>query len=429
MLRHSPVIKRIALNFCYAFFVAWGALFGSIHAEEVITSFHSDIYVLQDATLVVRETIKVISAGDQIKRGIFREFPTRYKDRFGTNVVINFSVRKISCDGRSVAHSRESRANGVRIYIGDRDILLAQGAHTFVIEYAVNRQIGFFKECDELYWNVTGNGWIFSIEQCSATVYLPKNVAVSDMQTWAYTGYFGSKASNATIEKSPGLATYVCQSILKPTQGLTISLAWPKGVVNEPALLSRIVDLIRENPIILTLIFVLWAIIFAVGVWYFCRFLDKNASPVIPVIPLFYPPKNRLPSAVNYIVLRKYSHIALASEIVNMACYGLLTIEHKKHIFSSSYTLHKAKNAELLNAWHVHRMLYDILFEKDRTAVNTSKDKAVMRLANESLSDQLNSTLTKKFLHNKIYIQMQTLKKTLSWILFAPLCIFLHFGF
>ena len=34
-----------------------------------------------DASMLVTETIKVVSAGDRIQRGIYRDFPTTYKDR------------------------------------------------------------------------------------------------------------------------------------------------------------------------------------------------------------------------------------------------------------------------------------------------------------------------------------------------------------
>ena len=39
------------------------------------------------------------------------------------------------------------------------------GQHRYEITYRTTRQIGFFAEYDELYWNVTGNGWTFPIER------------------------------------------------------------------------------------------------------------------------------------------------------------------------------------------------------------------------------------------------------------------------
>ena len=42
--------------------------------------------------MIVVEKIKVYATGDKIKRGIFRDFPTKYKDEYGNNINITFEV-------------------------------------------------------------------------------------------------------------------------------------------------------------------------------------------------------------------------------------------------------------------------------------------------------------------------------------------------
>ncbi len=54
-------------------------------AGEVVRSFKSDIQINADASLTVKETITVQAEGQQIKRGIYQDFPTRYKDPYGNN--------------------------------------------------------------------------------------------------------------------------------------------------------------------------------------------------------------------------------------------------------------------------------------------------------------------------------------------------------
>ena len=63
-------------------------------------------------------------------------------------------------DGLPEKAATEPMANGVRIRIGDADKTIAPGEHRYVIRYRTTRQIGRFADYDELYWNVTGNGWI-----------------------------------------------------------------------------------------------------------------------------------------------------------------------------------------------------------------------------------------------------------------------------
>ena len=50
-------------------------------AEERILSYHSDIEVFADASVQVTEKIVVRAEGRQIKRGIYRDFPTDYRVR------------------------------------------------------------------------------------------------------------------------------------------------------------------------------------------------------------------------------------------------------------------------------------------------------------------------------------------------------------
>ena len=46
--------------------------------EERILDFASTVLIDPDGSLLVSETITVQAAGDEIKRGIVREFPTVY---------------------------------------------------------------------------------------------------------------------------------------------------------------------------------------------------------------------------------------------------------------------------------------------------------------------------------------------------------------
>jgi hypothetical protein len=142
-------------------------------AEERITSFVSDVTVNADASLLVRETIVVAAEGRKIKRGILRDFPTTYTDRTGQRVRVGFAVESVSRDGRAEPYVLEDLSNGTRIRIGEKNVLLEPGLHRYEISYRTTRQIGFFTDFDELYWNVTGNGWTLPILEARAIIQLP----------------------------------------------------------------------------------------------------------------------------------------------------------------------------------------------------------------------------------------------------------------
>jgi len=142
-------------------------------AEEYIRSYHSEIAVAPDGELTVTETIVARSEGNRIRRGIFRDFPLTMVDAEGRTVRVGFDIVSVTRDGRDEPYRTETIAGGIRIYSGDQDVFLRDGEHTFVLTYKTDRQIRYFADHDELYWNVTGNGWDFRIAQASARVTLP----------------------------------------------------------------------------------------------------------------------------------------------------------------------------------------------------------------------------------------------------------------
>ena len=199
------------------------------HSEQIL-EYHSDIRVQQDASLLVRETIRVRSKGVQIHHGIYRDFPTRYKDPLGNRYVIHFNVVEASRDGQPEKFHVQDQSNGERIYIGDENVILAPGEYTYALTYTANREVGFCTDHDELYWNVTGNGWLFPIAQASATVRLPENIPVSSVRMDGYTGPQGArgKAFTSSIGTGPTVS-FVCAQSLPAGEGFTLVVSWPKG--------------------------------------------------------------------------------------------------------------------------------------------------------------------------------------------------------
>src|SRR5690606_31476409 len=131
------------------------------NGQERIVSFHSDIRIAAYATMEVTETIRVRAEGQSIRRGIFREIPTRYRDRFGNAFNVDLDVIAVTRDGLPEPWSMHRRANGIRIDLGDDSFLQVPAEYEYAIRYRSDRQVGYFDDHDELYWNGTGNRWAF----------------------------------------------------------------------------------------------------------------------------------------------------------------------------------------------------------------------------------------------------------------------------
>ncbi len=303
-------------------------------AEEKITSYLSDVAIQPDSSLQVTETIDVNSEGDRIRHGIYRDFPTLYTGRNGGRVRVGFSFERAELDGHPEHSAVEPLSNGVRIKIGDADTVLDPGEHRFVIHYRTTRQIGRFSDYDELYWNATGNGWDFPIDVAEARIRLPSPAEFG--QRSVYTGLQGSTEQNArVIAEAPGDITFRTTWPLAPHEGLTVAVAFPKGVVGNPAGTTKLAWWLSDYgpPIVGALG------LFAVGFFYLFAWHRVGRDPRSgTIVPLFSPPDDLSPPAMRYVVEENSDNRGFAAALVDMGVKGHIRIEEQSGGFLSSHS-------------------------------------------------------------------------------------------
>ncbi|MDZ7624218.1 MAG: DUF2207 domain-containing protein [Ignavibacteriaceae bacterium] len=395
------MIKTIYLFFLFIFII-WGnfSLAQYEHIERII-SFDSEITISEDASMIVIEKIKVYAAGQKIQRGIYRDFPTEYKDQYGNNVNIKFDVLEVSRDGNSEEYHTENLSNGIRVYFGRSDYFLPVGEYTYSIKYKTNRQIGYFEKFDELYWNVTGNGWDFLIEKVTATVNLPAPVSSDDLKLFAYTGYSGFKGSDYDYEViSSDKVIFTSTNMLNPNEGLTISIQWPKGLVYEPTQTERVGYFIQDN---IQIVFGLIGIV-ALIFYYLIIWLRVGKDPAKGlIIPLYEPPNNMSPASVRFVSEMGYDNKIFTSTIVSLAVKGYLKIEEE----GSDYRLIKVIGSKKSLSNDEQAVYYKLGFKNDggrQVLELEQKNHSILRGAIKVLKSSLkNSYESNYFLTNKKY--------------------------
>ena len=304
-------------------------------AAERILDFHSNLFVNADATMHVLETITVNAEGSKIKRGIYRDFPTTYRDAYGNRFKVGFRVRGVKRDGVQESYHTAQRADGVRIYFGSKDRFLQPGRHTYVFIYDTNRQIGFFKNHDELYWNVTGNDWDFPIDKASATVSLPAGAPLHGIEAEAYTGRRGSKEQNYYRSDIRGQSVYIeATRALSRHEGFTIVVQWPKGYVIEPDLRQELAYAFRDNRhLFVAAMGLLLLCIYYLFVWWR---VGRDPDPGV-IIAEYEPPIGFSPASIRFIENMGYDRTCFAAAVINLAVKGYLKIREK----AEEYTLEK----------------------------------------------------------------------------------------
>ncbi|MEM1081898.1 MAG: DUF2207 domain-containing protein [Pseudomonadota bacterium] len=304
-----------------------GCAIAPLHAEERIARYHVQIDVQSNAALEVTETIVVDAEGQSIRRGIYRDFPTRYRDSNGHRVVVDFDMIEVLRNGEPEPWFTERISNGIRINTGNDQMLQVPATIEYTLRYRTTRQLGFFEQHDELYWNVTGNDWAFSIEQASATVNLPMPVAVDQLRARAYTGAFGSREQHAHASvASPGQSRFHTTRALGPGQGLTIVTEWPKGIITEPSRHQQIGWLIKDNRSVLVMLIGIPLIVW----FYYTQWHRKGRDPKPGVIIARYdPPQGYSPAGLRFMLRRAYDARCFAADLVDLGVKGLIRIRRE----------------------------------------------------------------------------------------------------
>jgi uncharacterized membrane protein YgcG len=293
-----------------------------VGAAERILQFISDAVVERNGELAVTETIRVEAEGREIRRGILRDFPTRYTARDGSRVEVGFHVESVTRDGAPETFVTESLANGVRVRIGSAERLLANGQHTYVIRYRTTRQIGYFPDYDELYWNATGTGWTFTIDQAEARITLPERVPFR--RTAFYTGPQGAQGKDAAvIEQQPGRIVFRTTRPLPPKNGLTVAAAWQKGVVEPPSPSQRAGWWLSDN---LAVRVAIAGLLVVLGFYLYAWQRVGRDPPRGTIIPLFGPPDGMSAAAVRYIDREGFDPRCFTAAIIDLGVNGHLKL-------------------------------------------------------------------------------------------------------
>jgi uncharacterized membrane protein YgcG len=318
------MIRRFFLSLLFC-----AALAGAAQSVELIKRFESDVEVQPNGDLIVTENITVNVELREIRRGILRDFPTIYSLPDGRRVAIGFEVLSVQRNGWDEKYSTESLYNGTRVRIGDPSQMLSRGEVTYTIKYRTTRQIGFYADFDELYWNVTGTGWTFAIENVVATIKLPAGAKIQARSF--YTGEQGAKGEDArVVGESGNIIVFRTTKSLPRANGLTVAIAWQKGIVAPPGQWLAARYFIFDN-IAAALSILGFATVFF---YFFCQWFRYGRDPAKgTIIPVFAPPAGMSAAAMRFV--DKYATFddkAFTAAIVELGVKGHLKIAEEKGV-------------------------------------------------------------------------------------------------
>lgn len=293
---------------------------GAAAAQErtiVLDRFHALLEVDGSGGLAVTETIDLEFSGSW--NGIIRSLPTRYRTPGGFDYRLRLrEVRVTDGDGRplEVEQSLQGMYRELKIWVPGA----SNAVRRVVIRYRVDNGLRFFDEHDELYWNVTGDEWVYPIRHAGAEVRLPPQV--EGVRVNAFTGAFGAVGRDAEVEALGARARVATTRELGIREGLTIAVAWNPGVVRRPTATDRIRSFLRDNWLLglpfltLGLMGRLW---YRIG-----RDPERR-----PIVPQYEPPRGLCPAEVGTLIDNRPDMRDITASIVDLAVRGYLRIEEE----------------------------------------------------------------------------------------------------
>jgi len=201
----------------------------AILRAEFIESWESTYTIATDGSFTVKENI-LYDFEDAERHGIFRMLPYERKNSDGKLFRMNFSDFLVFNEVEKPYQFTKSDSNGeVTLKIGDPNKTIT-GKQRYIITYQVSGGITYFSDHDELYWNITGNGWDVPIRNVSVSLSLPTHDSTDDTAV-CYTGSVGSTVNFCTVSRDDTTTIVRTTASLGGSEGLTVVVGFPKGIV------------------------------------------------------------------------------------------------------------------------------------------------------------------------------------------------------
>ena len=291
--------------------------------RENIVDYDIEIHVNKDASMDVKEKITVNALGDEIRHGIYRDFPTQYK-----NKTVSFKINDVTLDDEDVKYTTESVSRGVRIKIGSSNEYVSEGIHTYVIDYTTERQMFFEEDYNELYWNLIGSGWNFDIEECSAKIYFPKGTEILEDDIKAYVGAYGNSEEADDVywyvDENESCVYFNVFHEIPSQNAFTIVVRAEKGTIAEPTLGQRFRWFIQDNAMFVVILIGM----IGLGVWQFIVWKKYGKDPEKNVIiPKYYPPEGMDVGDVKYVDTMGKTDRILEATFISLATKGFLKFD------------------------------------------------------------------------------------------------------
>lgn len=293
---------------------AWPA---AVSGQERVISFEVTAALQRDASLIVTERIRVHIEQKIIRQGITHAFPVKQRYDGLKLRHYGFELISVKLDGKKVHYHHDEQGYYRALAIGRAGVGAPLGEHTYEIVYQTDGHVLPLEDRDEIYYNVMGHNWELPVELVSFTLLLPGDRPDGVIEAQAFTGAPGQTGQDYLLAADNTIRS---ARTLAPGEGLTVAMAWEKGLVRPPE--ESVANIVGANrPLALGGLLAVTFLYFGAVRLIFSR------RPFGVVTPLFHPPEGLSPGYAASLKSMAYEGRLLHADIVWAAVNGFFRLD------------------------------------------------------------------------------------------------------
>ncbi len=334
---------------------------------EVIEQFHTDLVVLNNEKVVVKEQIKY-NFQESRRHGIYLDIPKNKT---------KISNLKVSQNGVTVPYKLFREKEFYRVRIGDPNRYIS-GVVDYKISFSLEGLIvRRYKDKNAIIFDFIGTGWKVPIQHASGKLYLPKELQ-GKVSLQGFRGSFGSKEPVAV--KTSGSIIEFSTDNLAAHEGVTLLVAFDPSLM---ALSKEPSNAYYENP----LYYLFLAPI--LGLFYYFAKRYNFFGDIGSIAPRYRPPKDLTLLEAGLLKDNFVDFEEVKPVILELANLGYLKIETQ----DGELYLHKL-DKDNSGLSHDQAEVYNAVFEESSMVAN--KQLKVEQSLFENIKKYLHQSLVEK---------------------------------
>lgn len=403
------MIKKflILLSFVSLLFITPTSVLAAV---DQIDTFHSQIIINQDTSVTINETLDYRT--DIYKHGIYRYIPITYnKDGVKERLMID-QIKVTDDDGDKIPYEQSFDGKNLTLKIGDPDKTFT-GEKTYKITYRAEKAINSFDDHDELYWDITGEGWEIPILDSQAEIV---SQFAQIEQVDCFSGNFGSNDGLCQQQFDSGTALFLYERQINYGDNMTVVIGLNKdNQLLFPTVTDNLISWLKHNWSMFLIPFPLLAMaIFWLQKGRDLQFVSPNVFNMDAKQPtkfkslfgqrepfVYEPLKDLTPGEAGALMDEKVDNQDIVAEILELARKKYLKIEliEKKKLFGKTrdYQMSKLKNADAKLS-NVQDYLQQKLFDK-KDVVTISSLKGTFYTTMDKVRQMIDKSLVEKKLY------------------------------